>query len=71
MPNTITTPTPTPTPSVERQRTGHFNLYVPRRDGEPVGQRSLRGQFDSLAAASGYAKDKFNVVVELDALHLK
>ena len=58
-------------PSVERQRDGRFNLYVPRRDGEPLDQQSFRGQFDSFGAANEYVKDTFGTIVDFDGLHLK
>lgn len=47
--------------SVDRQRDGRFNLYVPRQEGEPADTRPYRGQFDSFGEASDYAWKKFGV----------
>ena len=62
---------PTENPSVDRQRDGKFNLYVPRQEGEPEGTRPYRCQFDSLMEADAYAKEKFGVSVALEDLTLR
>ena len=53
-------------PSIERQRDGRFNLYVPRRPGEPEDTRPYRGQFDSATEAMTYAHQKFGATVTLE-----
>lgn len=58
-------------PSIDRQRDGRFNLYVPRRHNEPVDTRPYRGQFDSFFEASDYAKRNFGVSVDVKNLTLR
>lgn len=54
--------------SVERQRDGRFNLYVPRQSGEAADTRSYRGQFESFGAAADYSFHTFGLPVPLSAL---
>lgn len=55
-------------PSVDRQRDGRFNLYVPRQGGDTEDPQPYRCQFNSLMEADAYAREKFGVSIDLGDL---